>query len=63
MLVLGKDIKKYNKQINKYIHVVFSKASIFTDIVSFALHHSPKRKPRQVLEPYLVTEETKNPRR
>ena len=39
-LVLGEDAHKYKKHMNKCIHVIFSKASIFTDMIVFLLHHS-----------------------
>lgn len=42
-LDLGKDI---NEHMNKYIHVIFLKGSVFTYIVSFPLSYpSPRRKP------------------
>lgn len=58
-LDLGKDI---NKHMNKYIHVIFSKRSVFTYIISFPLSYpSPRRKPRKVFEPNLIIGETQVP--
>lgn len=45
---------------NKHIHVIFPKASIFTDMISFALQHSPRRKPRPGFKPDLIIGETQD---
>lgn len=47
---------------NKYIYVMLSKARVFTDIISFALHSSKKR-PKQMFGPNLITGQTKGQRR
>lgn len=40
--------------------VRFSKASVFTDVMSFALHHGPGTKPGKVTEPNLIAGECKD---
>ena len=47
---------------NKYIYIMLSKASVFTDIISFALHSSKKR-PKQMFGPNLMMAQTKGQRR
>ena len=40
--------------------VRFSKASAFTDSMSFALNYRPRTKPGKVFEPNLITGESKD---
>ena len=39
---------------NKYSHVIFWKPSVFSDVISFVLHCSPRTKPRLVFKPDLI---------
>ena len=48
---------------NKYNSIMFWKASIFSDVTSFALHHGPRTNPRQLLKCNLIIGPTKDLRR